>query len=294
VFAKSIYTKQSHTADAHALQPVHFYKGYITMSSLLRCAQQAVQQAGDHIRAHFGGYSSVHEKEDASFATNLDLESERLITHCIKQHFPDHSIYGEESGSLPQDSSYTWVIDPLDGTHNFIKRLPLYAVSVGVIYKSEFLCGAIYLPHTNELFSAHKGCGAHKNGLPIKVSSVDSVKHCALAFDSGFKHFDQNHFETLKAIAPCAFNTRVLGSSVTHLALLAEGRIDAIVEFDDYPWDYAAGVCILTEAGGCISALDGSPFCYGSRSYLATNRLLHAPLLQRVALPSPLTASPRQ
>jgi myo-inositol-1(or 4)-monophosphatase len=250
------------------------------MSDITNVAAKAAKAAGTLLLEGREHISGILVKEDHSLASDLDRASEKLLRQHIAKAFPTHAILGEEDGgSIDINEEFLWVIDPLDGTHNLLRGLPLFAVSVGVLRRGEFIAGAIYMPLADSLYLGEKGQGATRNGQRIHVTDKTALADCSLVFDSGFRHFDQEQFDTLQALAPQAFNTRVTGCSVGNLAWLAEGAFDAIVEFDDHPWDYAAGMAIVEAAGGRISAPDGAPFRFGERAYIASNGAAHQEIL---------------
>lgn len=253
------------------------------MKTIVDVAQNAVEEAGAFLRDHARQVNGVVQKADKSFVTALDRTSEEMIRKIISASFPLHAILGEEEGQDRVIDDYLWVVDPLDGTHNLINGIPLFAVSVGVIYQNEFVAGAICLPLSGDVYVAELGQGAYKNGERILVSNKLDFASCSLAFDSGFRNFEGPQFDILEALAPHAFNARVFGCSVGNLALLAEGSIDVVVEFDDYPWDNAAGVVIVREAGGCVTDVDGSDFVFEGRRYVASNGLVHGEVMNMIA-----------
>jgi len=253
------------------------------MKDIVTVAQKAVTEAGAFLRDQAQCVDGVTQKADKSLATVLDQKSEKMIREMILDSFPSHAILGEEGGQDRSVEDYLWVVDPLDGTHNLINGIPLFAVSVGVVHNNAFVVGAICLPLSGDVYVAEQGQGAFKNGERISVSDKSNFASCSLAFDSGFRHFEDLQFDVLATLAPKAFNARVFGCSVGNLALLAEGGLDVIVEFDDYPWDNAAGVVIVREAGGRITDLDGSDFEFEGRRYVASNGQVHDEVLDMIA-----------
>lgn len=264
------------------------------MAGIAETAARAATEAAEHLMSHFGTSALVSTKKDKSMVSNLDRESENIMTGIVRGSYPHHRILGEEGGEMGGNGEYLWVLDPLDGTHNYLKGLPLFAVSAGVVRRDEFIAGAIAIPLLHRTYIAEKGSGAYRNGEPITTSGFAELASCSLAFDSGFRHFDNARYAALRAVAPIAFNARVHGCSVGNLALCADGSIDVIVEFDDYPWDYAAGVCILREAGGKVSDLAGNRFVYGGRSYIATNGVVHDEIVRRIGAAGANAAAPFQ
>ena len=143
----------------------------------------------------------------------------------------------------------------MDGTHNFIRDINIFGVSIGILCDSEFVAGVIYMPKDDELYVSEKGSGAYKNGNRIRVSKTDNLKECSLSFDSSLRYQPDIMLKVLGELAMESFNVRMLGSSVRVLSYVAEGNLDYSVEFFDQPWDFAGGVCLIEEAGGKITAL---------------------------------------
>lgn len=255
------------------------------MKDILEVAAQAAREAGELLMENLGRVQSITTKEDNSHVTEVDQASERMIRTRISEAFPDHAVLGEEEGGSVEGAEYVWVVDPLDGTHNYIAGIPLFGVSIGVIVEGAFAFGAVCMPFQDELYLAESGYGATKNGDAIKVSECGTVPEASLVMDSGFRHMDDGSFGALRNLAPKTFNARVFGCSAGNLTMLAEGRIDLIVEFDDKPWDYAGGVAVLLEAGGCVTDTRGGPFVFGEADYVASNGRIHAATLQSMAVP---------
>jgi len=245
------------------------------MSEIMNVAVQAARDAGTLLRENEKNISAITTKSDNSLVTNLDGEAEAVIRESIQARFPSHGILAEEGGNSAAKSEYLWIIDPLDGTHNYIRGISLYGVSIGIVKGGAFVAGIIYLPHEDALFAAEHGGGAFRNNERLSVSSTSDLAKCTLVYDSSLHGKAGDKTDTLKSLAMQVFNIRMFGSSVINFAYLAEGKIDAVVEFDDAPWDFAAGVCLVREAGGCIASLDGSELTYNSKGYIASNRAIH-------------------
>lgn len=246
------------------------------MGDILTVAMDAAREAGLFLKQSFGGaIASIERKADRSLATNLDREAERIIVERIKQHFPGHGIIAEERGTEKSDSDYIWLIDPLDGTHNFIRGIDIFGVSIGVMHRGEYVTGAVYLPIQEEFYHGEKGNGAYKNGARIAVSTVDNLAESTLSFDTDLKSEADRKLRVLKETAAGSFNLRMFGASVRTLTYLAEGKIDAAIEFNDKPWDFAGGVSILEEAGGKITTFQGAPLGIENTNFIASNGLLH-------------------
>ncbi|MDD5195165.1 MAG: inositol monophosphatase [Candidatus Omnitrophica bacterium] len=245
------------------------------MSEIVEVAVNAARQAGKYLYDNFGKISKIESKGDRNLATNLDKEAEKIIVDSIKAKFPNHGILAEEGGSCGLENDYIWIIDPLDGTHNFIRGINIFGVSIGIVYKGEFVAGVIYMPVDDELYVAEKGTGAYKNNKKITVSKTRSLKECSISFDSSIRYTPQVMLKTLGDLANEVFNVRMFGSSVRVLSYIAEGKLDFAVEFHDRPWDFAGGVCIITEAGGKLTTLRGQPLTYKTIGYIASNSVTH-------------------
>ncbi|MBD3316891.1 MAG: inositol monophosphatase [Chitinivibrionales bacterium] len=198
-----------------------------------------------------------------------------MVRTAIEVHFPHHGIVGEEGGRQANDAEYVWVVDPLDGTHNYIRGIPLYGVSIGVMRKGCHVVGVVYMPETDCMYAAERGAGAFRNGRRIHVSSTKELARCSMSFDSGIRRAPRRTLDALARLAPRVFNIRMFGASTVLLTYLAEGRIDFAVEFDDQPWDFAAGVCMIREAGGVVTTPTGETPAMDSCGYIASNGHVH-------------------
>ena len=253
------------------------------MNDILTVAADSAKQAGCFLLDNFGKIKEIESKGDRSLATNLDKEAEAMIVDRIRSNFPDHGIIGEEGGSDGVGKDYLWIIDPLDGTHNFIRNINIFGVSIGVVHKDEFIAGAIYMPGDDELYTAEQGNGAYKNGKKISVSCQEDLKDCSISFDSSIRYSPEPMLKALDSLSREVFNVRMFGSSARHLSYLAEGNLDACVEFHDKPWDFAGGVCIIKEAGGVITDLKGAPLTYKTTGYITSNPAVYDKIKQLIA-----------
>jgi myo-inositol-1(or 4)-monophosphatase len=173
-----------------------------------------------------------------------------------------------------------WIIDPLDGTHNYIRGIPVFGVSIGVVHHDQFVAGVIYLPMDDSLYIGERGNGAFCNDKPIRVSTQGDLAETTISFDSSLRSHQEMKLPLLGALAARTFNLRMFGASVRVLTFLAEGRMDATVEIEDRCWDYAAGACLIEAAGGKVTDLMGKPLNYKAKGYVATNGLVHSDLLK--------------
>ena len=252
------------------------------MNNILTVATDAAREAGAFLKASFRTALSVETKEDKSLVTNVDREAERIIVDRIQAAFPGHDVLAEERGRTSRGSEHCWIIDPMDGTHNYIRGLRSYGICVGVRKGEAFIVGVIYMPETDELYSAEQGSGAFRNGTPIHVSARADLSACTMGFDSELRQDTARKLRALGELCPRIFNIRLIGSSARNLSHVAEGALDGVIEFSDKLWDFAAGVVLVTEAGGRMTRHDGAPLTAGDTAYIASNRLIHDPL-QKIA-----------
>src|SRR5438270_1673950 len=243
------------------------------------------REAGALLLPYFHQGLKIEYKGDADLVTAADRAAEKLIRERITQQFPSHDVLGEEQGLNDQGSEYRWYVDPLDGTTNFAHGYPVFCVSIGLEHrasgKGTRIAGVVYDPTRDELFSAEQGKGAHLNGKPIRVSKIAQLKECLLAtgFPSHKRHKNPNiHF--YHQITLRTHGVRRAGSAALDLCNVASGRFDGFWEFNLNPWDTAAGVLIVEEAGGKVTRFDGSLFVLDSRETLGSNGLLHDALLR--------------
>ena len=248
------------------------------------------REAGALLLQYFHQGLKIEYKGDADLVTAADRAAETLIRERISKQFPSHDVLGEEQGLNDQRGDYRWYVDPLDGTTNFAHGYPVFAVSMALEHQAleerssgqqgRRIAGVIYDPTRDELFTAEEGGGAHLNGKPIHVSKAAQLKESLVAtgFPSHKRHKNPNiyfyHQITLRT-----HGVRRAGSAALDLCNVACGRFDGFWEFNLNPWDTAAGVLIVEEAGGKVSRFDGSPFELDSRETLASNGLVHDALL---------------
>jgi myo-inositol-1(or 4)-monophosphatase len=238
----------------------------------------AAEKAGKILKENFGKVKKVSSKGESQLVSNVDLEAEEVIIKTIKKYFPAHSILSEENSRL-KDSPHRWIIDPLDGTHNFIKGIPIFGVSIALEYKKEVIVGVLYFPLDKRLYWAEKGKGAYLNERKLQVSSR-SLSEVTCVYDSSIRLNPKEMLLVLDNLAKRVFNLRMFGSSAEHLAMIAEGKIDLDIEFNDKSWDFAAGALIVKEAGGKFTDFQGRPWNADISNYVASNGLIHQEVLQ--------------
>lgn len=243
------------------------------MHPMLNIAIRAARKAGNHIAKNYEMPSNIKvtQKGVNDFVTNVDQESELLIIDIIRKSYPDHTIITEESGELlGKDDDTQWVIDPLDGTTNFTKRLPHFAVSIAVRVKGRTEVAVVYDPMRNELFSAVRGQGTQLNGYRLRVESTRDLDGTIIATGFPFKHKQHSApFMNImnKMFEKCA-DFRRTGSAALDLCYVAAGRVDAYYEIGLKPWDFLGGELILREAGGIMTDF------IGNHNYLASGNIV--------------------
>ncbi len=225
-------------------------------------AIEAALLAGAHIRAAHHGVKRVTHKGSVDLVTQVDVEAEQIIVGRIRAAFPDHDILAEEAEESPQPTGAPrCIVDPLDGTTNFVHGVPHVAVSIGLEVAGRLEVGVVYDPHRDELFDAAHGDGARMNGRPIHVAEPVPLTEALLA--TGFP-YDRGRYAPLylayvEAFMVAGQGIRRMGAAALDLAWIAAGRYNGFWEFKLKPWDIAAGIVLVTEAGGRVSSRDGSP-----------------------------------
>lgn len=247
-------------------------------TSCLHVAVEAARLAGDYQRYRFTSPLSVDLKGDKNLVTDVDRESERLIVSHLLAHFPEDSILAEEGEYLPNSCSRRWVIDPLDGTTNYAHGFPWFCVSIALEVDEELVAAVILNPVYGELFTAVKDGGAFLNGHSISVSERATLKNSLLG--TGFPYDcatdPLNNFDHFIAFQKAARGIRRAGAAALDLAAVAAGRLDGFWELKLKPWDVAAGVLIVREAGGIVTGFDGAAYSIFNNSIVASNGLIQA------------------
>jgi myo-inositol-1(or 4)-monophosphatase len=247
---------------------------------------RAAEAAGGILKQFYGSQFEISNKEGINnLVTEADHAAENAIIGIIRANFPDHHILSEESGDLPMDSSYKWIIDPLDGTVNFAHGLPICCVSIGLEQDGEMLMGAVYNPFFNEFYFAQKGYGATLNDQTIRVSREISVGKSCLVTGFPYTYLDipNGPLDVFSRLIRKGVPIRRLGSAAMDLCWVAAGRFDGFYEHKLNAWDSAAGFLIVKEAGGKVTDFKGTPYSPYQPQIVATNGNIHAELLQWIA-----------
>lgn len=259
------------------------------MEPMINIALRAARKAGENIvRASDELHRfEVKAKGVNNFVTEVDINAEREIIHHLQKAYPDHAILGEESGLIGSaDAEYRWIIDPLDGTTNFIRGIPHYAVSIACMYRGRIEHAVIVDPVRREEFTASRGRGAQLNGHRIRVSDLASLDGALLGTGIPFKeHCDDKlvpYSKSLEILASQCAGIRRAGAASLDLAYVAAGRLDAFWEIGLAPWDMAAGVLLVREAGGLVSDIDASDKYLDSGNIVCGNPKCFKAVLQVV------------
>lgn len=244
---------------------------------------KAVHAGASEILRYFNNDFKIQYKEGVNNpVTEADHAADKAIMAVIKEQFPDHIILSEEAGELVQESSYKWIIDPIDGTINFSKGIPLNCVSIGIEHNGEMIMGAVYNPHMNELFFAEKGKGAMLNEKRIYVSSeTDFVKSLLVTgFPYTYLDIPNGPLQVFERLVRTGISVRRLGAAAIDLCWVACGRLDGFFEHKLEAWDSAAGYIIVEEAGGRVTDLKGNKYSPYQHGIVATNEKIHNELLK--------------
>ena len=249
------------------------------LSDLLSFAVNLAKSAGRIHMSYFGKLSLIKSKSSKiDLVSKADIESNTYIINKILSSYPDHSILSEEKKEHIGSSDYRWVVDPLDGTTNFVHRLPIFSSSIGLQKNNQTILGVVYNPAADKCFVAERNKGAFLNNSPIHVTSSNTLSDCLLATGFPYVHDEKYDllFDLFKDFYDRTRGLRRLGAASLDLCFVAMGRFDGFYEYGLKPWDVCAGELILKEAGGMVTDWNGksSPPNNGSR-ILATNKLIH-------------------
>jgi myo-inositol-1(or 4)-monophosphatase len=250
------------------------------MDELFALALDIAREAGARLREGFGTIDreEIGYKGWRNLVTAYDLEVERRVVERIRRACPDHAILAEEGGGHPGDSEFRWIVDPLDGTTNYVHHHPMYCVSIAVEDAQGLLLGIVYAPELDEMFTARRGQGAWCNGnRPMRVSLESNLSHALLA--SGFAYrqgeLANSNLENWSRLSLKSRGLRRCGAAALDLAYVADGRYDGFWELYLSPWDVAAGALLVREAGGRVTDGRGGDGWLTGPSIVATNGLLH-------------------
>lgn len=251
-------------------------------AQLKATALEAARVAGSILTDAANNGFHVEYKDTVNLVTDADRRSEQAVIEVIRKTFPAHRILAEEGGAQAgRDLEYQWVIDPLDGTTNFAHGYPAYCVSIGVEYRGHCIFGVVLDPTRQELFTAEAGSGAFLNGVPLRVSRTPRLDGALLVtgFAYDIRVSAQNNLDNFSRFALTAQGVRRTGTAALDMCYVAAGRFDGFWELKLHPWDTAAGLVILREAGGRVTDFKGTPYTIYEPSIVASNGLIHDEML---------------
>lgn len=265
--------------------------------SFTAVAINCASKAGEWIKTKLGNYASLDIKYSShDLVTEVDKGSERLIKNLVMTHFPHHSFLGEEGVEPGPEAStralenirnaeYLWIVDPIDGTTNFVHGFPYFCVSIALAHNGEVIVGVIYDPMKDELFVAEKGKGAYVRGQRMQVSKEDTLRGSLVATGLPADHHYALplNLKGIQAVAPQVRNLRIAGSAALHMAYVASGRLSGFWEIGLNSWDLAAGSLLVQESGGVVSNTQGLPYDLGVRNVVATNGHIQDELIKALA-----------
>lgn len=243
----------------------------------LEVAEQAARLAGEILIAS-SGRVTARDKAPFDLVTDADLASQRAIAEILGRAFPDHTLLAEEEGVVPDASRpFRWVVDPLDGTVNYAHGVPLWCVSIGLEHRGELVVGVVHQPLLRQTFSAVRGAGATLDGRPIRVSKVGRLSSSLIVtgMPTSFAPDADRQMAWFRRLSSGTHSVRRTGTSAWNLAMLAAGGFEVCYATSMAPWDAAAGVVLVREAGGQVTGLDGRPYDLYGGGILATNGLVH-------------------
>lgn len=263
----------------------NFLSGAVNVASNAACeAGKLISQNITQVdRLEINVKSKTNNREE--FVTEIDILTEQTVINELQSHYPDHNFIGEESGNLGKESDYCWVIDPLDGTNNFLHGHPHCCVSIALTFEGEPVVAVVYDPLRNELFSAYKGGGAQMDGRRIRVSKKSRLKDSLLC--TGFPYTGgsrlKHWMKTFAALMPRSQSIHRTGSSVLDLAYVAAGRYDGLWEFGLSEWDLAAGTLLVKEAGGLVTDDQGGLNFLQSGNVIAGTPKVHEKIYHMIS-----------
>ncbi len=256
------------------------------LKDFLDTAIKAARQGAEVLLENLGSITSdeVRRKQTSDFVTRVDTESEEVIIETIKESFPDHTFLSEESLKDTIQEGYRWIIDPLDGTTNYIHGYPMFSISIALEYRGEIVVGVVLDPLRDELFTAMKGKGAFLNGEQIRVSDIASPETALLTTGFPFraKEMIDEYLKLFRNLFLKSSDLRRAGSAALDLAYLACGRCDGFFELGLSPWDIAAGSLLIEEAGGVVTDFGGGRQYLQTGNIVAATPMLHPLILEEI------------
>lgn len=251
----------------------------MNLSKEKKVALQAAKSASKILLHYYGRKEAVRQKSNKSLVAKADIEANKAIIKTIKKFFPSHSILSEETGFEDNKSDYKWVIDPLDGTHNFLREIPVFGTSIALEYKNEVILGVMHFPVLCITAVAEKGKGVFVNGKRAVVSNRKNLDYSFILVDvSRSGRVTAANFT--RKLSKTFVDIRNFGSAVYNILLVACGKCEGYIVFSTNEWDVAAGILIVEEAGGKITDLHGKKWNFHDNKYLISNGKIHSKLVK--------------
>ncbi len=248
-------------------------------------AEGIAREAGEVLLAHYGRVEA-REKGPADLVTDADIASQHLITRLLAEAYPDHALLAEEEGAVADPSNpWCWVVDPLDGTMNFAHGFPFWCVSIGLVHEGREVAGVIYDPLRDVIYSASEGEGTAVDGRPTRVSAVGRMSNAltTICMPTNFDAVADEQLGLIRRFSGGTHSMRRTGSTALNLAMVATGACEVCYGTAVHPWDVAAGIVLVREAGGAFTATDSGPYRLSHGGFLASNALVHAEAAARFA-----------
>ncbi len=256
------------------------------LNGFLKTAVSASRLAGDIIIKNLGHLSTsdIQTKQAFDFVTKVDRWSEAVILQTIRDKFPSHTFLAEETLKQENTGNYRWIIDPLDGTTNYIHGYPMFSVSIALEYRKEIIVGVVFDPLRDDLFHAVRGAGAFLNNRPVRVSEIASLEHSLIATGFPFraKEMIDLYLAAFREVFEMVSDIRRAGSAAIDLAYIAAGKFEGFFELKLSPWDIAAGSLLITEAGGVITDFGGGSDYLSTGNIVAGNRDVHREIAEKI------------
>lgn len=255
------------------------------LTPYLILSKKVAQNAGQILLEGQKEGFSIDYKGKSNLVTEIDKKSEQYIVGELRKAYPDHSILGEEGSNETHDADYRWIIDPIDGTTDYAHGHPYYCVSIGLEIKEEIAVGVVLAPVFNELFSAAKGAGAFLNDKPLKVSDIETLESSLLGtgFNPSAPELIKENIVHFSYFQDRSHGIRRCGAAALDICYVAAGRLDGFWENGLSAWDMTGGAIIVQEAGGTVTAMNGTPFNINNRQILATNDKIHQEMVDYFA-----------
>ncbi len=247
----------------------------------MQIAILAAKKAGKILLKYHGKKEKIKEKSNKSLVAEADLAANKEILKLIKKNFPKHSILSEETGFKNNNSDFKWIIDPLDGTHNFLHEIPIFGTSIALEYKNNVVLGVLNFPFLKIIAVAEKGKGAFLNGRKLKVSWKKGIRHAFILFEFSYSEREKK-IKFLQQLVNKTVDVRNFGSAIYNFLLISSGKADGYVILSTNEWDVAAGFLIVEESGGKITDLNGKKYSMSHNKFIVSNNKIHKELLSYV------------